>query len=131
MRCAGDVRDERVADMNYSAAQLRPLRPCGEPSLQPKDYDDRAEQYAERIYAERSQDLEHLSDAMDWVLYRKCGRNHPCAIDALKLIRDGNDDAELGRLIRETTLAALKDSCDDAGQEEADAELDAAREASE
>jgi hypothetical protein len=34
--------------------------------------------------------------------------HHPKALSVLALIRDGNDDAELGRVFREATLAVIR-----------------------
>lgn len=64
-----------------------------------------AEAMAEQLTADMWQDLEHLSDALDDAVYRlgnyrRGNAVHEQCVTLLTLIRDGSDDADLGRMLR-------------------------------
>ncbi len=81
-----------------------------------QDAKDQHEAQVERLAEEMAQtytnDLQIVSectaDVLDYAPQLKNFRCHPKVIEILSLIRDGNDDAELGRLFRESTLAVIR-----------------------
>lgn len=94
------------------------LASFGPGDFSPPDTDDTQERVAEALFEERSQDLEHLSDACGDVLsFREGYRNHPNAIELLSLIRDGTDNALLGSLLRNAVMDALFAECELAAED--------------
>lgn len=77
----------------------------------------------EQLRADYWQDLERLSDAFNdaaltigWV--QKCFVTHPRAIPFLALLRDGSDDLEAMRMLREAMKDYIADTAQDAAKEE-------------
>jgi hypothetical protein len=77
----------------------------------------------EQLAADYWQDLEHLSDALDDAVYRlgnykRKRLNHPRCVEFLTLLRDGSDDIELARMIRECAQKYIADTASDQAEEE-------------
>ena len=80
------------------------------------------EALAERLRADYWQDLEQLSDAFNdagstIAYYRSKEVPHPLAVTFLTLARDGSDDAELGRMLREAMRDYISDKAADDAEE--------------
>lgn len=81
---------------------------------------DRAEQLSKDMW----QDLEYLTDAVNDAAitigyYRKSGqRNHTMAVTWLTLLRDGSDDLELVRMLREAANEYISQLAMDRAEEE-------------
>jgi hypothetical protein len=81
------------------------------------------ERRTEALIAEMWQDPEYLSDAMSdaavtigW--YRKGRVCHPDAVRWLTMLRDGSDDMELARMLRESVRDAISDAASDRAEKE-------------
>lgn len=81
------------------------------------------ERRTEALIAEMWQDPEYLSDAMSdaavtigW--YRKGQACHVHAARWLTLLRDGSDDLELARMLRESVRDAISDAASDRAEKE-------------
>lgn len=84
----------------------------------------RADRISDRFLSESSS-LWALAGNLEWLWYSDTETQHdPDAVKALCLIRDGSDDAELGRLIRERAFKELRIECEQFIDDE-DAEGDA------
>lgn len=67
------------------------------------------ERVAAEMTATYTNDLQIVSECTGEVLYFNPDfSHHPKAVSILALIRDGSDDAELGRVFREATLAVIR-----------------------
>jgi hypothetical protein len=83
-------------------------------------------EYIERrtpeLKAEYRADLEVIADNANDVMFYRTGHsaNNPSVLRILELIRDGDDDTELGHLFRMATIAAV----DDAAEQRAESELE-------
>lgn len=78
---------------------------------------------AEQLRSDLWQDLEHLTDAVNDAAitigyYRKGERNHPKAVTFLTLLRDGSDDIELARMLREAVNDHIGQLAQDMAEEE-------------
>jgi len=78
---------------------------------------------AEDLKRDMWQDLEYLSDAADDAVYRLANyrtkaQHHPLAVTWLTLLRDGSDDLELARMLREAAKAYIADKAADKAEEE-------------
>jgi hypothetical protein len=78
---------------------------------------------AEQLQKDYWQDLEQLSDAFSDAsvtigLYRRGKVPHPHAVTFLTLIRDGSDDLEAMRLLREAMRQYIADQAKDTAEEE-------------
>lgn len=78
---------------------------------------------AEQLVAEMWQDPEYLTDALGDAIgtvgyYRKDKANHPLAMTVLTLLRDGSDDIECMRIIREAAKDYIRDTASDRAEEE-------------
>ncbi|MDR3445957.1 hypothetical protein [Dyella sp.] len=72
-------------------------------------HEARAERLAEEMAQTYTNDLQIVSECTGDVLFYnpEFTDHHPQVIAILALIRDGNDDAELGRLLREATKGVI------------------------
>lgn len=93
----------------------RPLAPQGISAYQRmQDQADRKDAAVERLATEMAEtytnDLQIVSECTADVLYYnpQFPGHHPKAPSILALIRDGSDDAELGRVFREATLSVIR-----------------------
>lgn len=82
------------------------------------------ESRAEQIKKDMWQDLEYLTDAVSDAIstigwYRKERfKVHPMAVTWLTLLRDGTDDIEAMRMLREATKEYIHDAANDKAEEE-------------
>lgn len=86
--------------------------------------EDKVERRAAQLAADMWQDLEYLTDAVSdavgkigWYR-RKNFRIHPQAVTFLALLRNGSDDIELARMLREASKAYIEQLAADQAEEE-------------
>lgn len=82
--------------------------------------DEWIEKRGKDLHAQYLNDLEYIGEALSDIAYYKVKSSHidPRTLPILRLIRDGSDHAELGRLICEAVKAKLGEKATD------DAELE-------
>jgi len=87
--------------------------------------EDWVERRTEQLAKDMWEDLEHLTDAVEDAIgkigwyRRKNFRIHPQAVTFLKLLRNGSDDIELARMLREASKAYIDQLAADQAEEEA------------
>lgn len=78
------------------------------------EHDAAVARVATEMTATYTNDLQIVSECTGDVLFYnpEFPGHHPKAVAILALIRDGSDDAELGRLLRESTLSVIRNKAD-------------------